>query len=155
MELYTIYQDNNIKIEILKSFHEYLDDMKIHWIDLSDNAKDFLYGQIIKILNEKEKEWHIKEKLTSSHVPIIEAGRPIQFLPPFNVFNRAVEIISYGIWGGKWCKEDLIEDIAYLSEDDFKIRVDFFEEPLFKVNGFLSYFKNGTLLIILFNLKED
>ena len=129
--------------------------MRIHWIELSDTAKDFLYGKIIKILNKNEKDWEIKEKLTSFHVPVIEAGRPIQFLPPFDVFNKAVETISYEIWGGEWEKEDLIEDITYLNEEDFKIRLDFFDVPLFKVNGFLSYYKNGTLLILLFNLKED
>ena len=155
MELHTIYQDNNIKIEILKSFHDYLDDMKIHWIDLSENAKDFLYGQILKILNEKEKNWSIREKLTSSHVPIIEAGRPIQFLPPFDVFNEAVEMISYEIWGGEWNKEDLIENVASLSDSDYEIRLNFFNEILFKVHGFLSYYRNGSLMIILFNLKED
>lgn len=155
MELHTIYQDNNIKIEILKSFHEYLEDMQIHWIDLSENAKDFLYGKVIKILNNEQKDWNIKEKLTSFHVPIIEGGRPIQFFAPFDVFNKAVELISYSIWGGEWNKEDLIEDIAYLSEADFTLKINFFEEQLFKVNGFLTYYKNGSLLILLFNLKED
>lgn len=155
MELHTIYQDDTIKIDILKSFHDYLDDYKVRWIELSDNAKDFLYGKIIKTLSREKPNWQIKEKLTSFNIPIVEPGRPIQFLPPFDVFNKAFEALSYSIWGGNWNREDLIEDISFLSGEDFEIHLNFFEEQIFKVNGFLSYYKDGTLLIILFNLKED
>lgn len=55
MELYTIYEDTNIKIEILKILHDYFDRTTIKWIELSDTAKDFLYGEILAILKSKLK----------------------------------------------------------------------------------------------------
>lgn len=56
METYVIYQDEEIKIEILKPFHQYLEDTCPQWINLSYGAKDFLYGQVMKDLDIKKED---------------------------------------------------------------------------------------------------
>lgn len=156
MDLITIYQDSDIKIEIAKIFHDFLEDQQIKWISLSYSAKDFLYGQVLKILNIKSKEWIVKEKLTASQAPIIEPGRPIFFQPPFDVFNEAIATISNEMLNYNFNYSDTEQKIKKLSENlEADIELHFFLTPIFKINGFLTYFKNGSLLIILFNLKED
>lgn len=156
MDLITIYQDNDIKIEVAKLFHDYLEDQQIKWISLNYAAKDFLYGQILKILDIKSKKWIVQEKLTASQASIIEAGRPIFFQPPFDVFNEAIGIISNDMLNYNFDYNDIEQKILSLSEgQDFEMEIHFFPTSIFKINGFLTYFKNGSLLIILFNLKEE
>ena len=155
MELYTIYEDTNIKIEILKILHDYFDRTTIKWIELSDTAKDFLYGEILAILKSKLKNQKIEEKLIASKAVIIESTYSIALTPPFDVFNKAVNLIELELEAQK-SFEEITEDFSEIKFDekgDYTLH--FFQTPLFKINGFLSYYKNGTLLIILFNIKED
>lgn len=155
MELYTIYEDTNIKIEILKILHDYLDRTTVKWVELSDAAKSILYGEVLEHLKPKFKEWKVEEKLTAARAVILESVYAITLSAPFDVFNRAVDFISLELVARKTIKEIEEEFNEIDLVDEGEIVVHFFDTAIFKVNGYLAYYKNGALLILLFSIKED
>lgn len=156
METYVIYQDEEIKIEILKPFHQYLEETCPQWINLSYGAKDFLYGQVMKDLDIKKRGWDCQERLSAANCPIIEFMKPIALTEPFNAFNRALTIISNWIGRLNFNCEEIKEQVQEsYADEDYEIVCNFFPIRLFNINGYLAYYYNGTLLILLFSIKEE
>lgn len=156
METFVIYEDKDTKIEILKPFHDLLEDQKVKWLELSYMAKDYLYGIVLDEVNLKARRWNCSERLSAGTIPIIEPGRPIALVSPFDVFNRALSIISYGMLQLEFNQEEVKAQIQEsIQDEDFDIICGFFKERLFKIDGYLVYHKNNTLLILLFSLQEE
>ena len=156
METYVIYSDDRQKIEILKPLHDLLEDQRVKWLELNPVAKDYLYGMVLKTIDLKQRGWDTQERLTAGSVPIVEPGRPLALSSPFDIFNQALSIISYEMTRLQFNQEEVKLQIQELVQDqEYQLICEFFDLRLFKVDGFLAYYKNNTLLILLFSLKED
>ena len=155
MELHTIYQDENIKIEILKILHDYLDRTTVKWIEFSNAAKSILYGEILQDLKPKFEHWDVKDELTPMKAIIINPIYSVSLSAPFNIFNKVLDFISLSIYSNKTQDEieKEFEEIKLVETGELILK--FFKEPIFKTNGYLAYYNEGILLILLFSIKEE
>lgn len=155
MELYTIYEDANIKIEILKILHDYFDRTTVKWIEFSNAAKSILYGEILQDLKPKFEYWDVKDELTPMKAIVINPIYSVSLSTPFNIFNKVLDFISLAIYSNKTQSEieKEFEEVKLVEEGELILK--FFEEPIFKANGYLAYYNKEVLLILLFSIKEE
>ena len=110
----------------------------------------------MKDLDIKKRGWDCQERLSAANCPIIEFMKPIALSEPFNAFNRALTIISNWIGRLNFNCEEIKEQVQEsYADEDYEIVCNFFPIRLFNINGYLAYYYNGTLLILLFSIKEE
>ena len=151
MSNHLIYQDNDIKVEILGEFHNLLKKIGIPSNRLSEVQFNILLKCIFHLLEEKNFPVKNKKLISCSLVPIIQKGKIIEMSEMFSDFKFAFQVLSSE---GKWTPEikDFIDE--HYAADKVIFDSNFFEEPVYSVSGYFAMIKENNLLITLFTLDE-
>lgn len=154
MKNHLIYQDNDIKVEILGEFHDilkkFLAPIKIN--SLSETQFNILLKYIFELLNKEHFSIQDKKVVSCSQVPILTKGRHIEMAETFSDFSFAFQVLS--------CKCKATPEIKdYINEhyaaENIEFFTNFFETPAYNVSGFFAMIKENNLLITLFTLDEN
>ena len=151
MSNHLIYQDNDIKVEILGEFHDFLKKIGIPSNRLSEVQFNILLKCIFHLLEEKNFPVKNKKVISCSLVPKIQKGKIIEMSEMFSDFKFAFQVLSSE---GKWTPEikDFIDE--HYAADKVVFDSNFFEEPVYTVSGYFAMIKENNLLITLFTLDE-
>ena len=151
MSNHLIYQDNDIKVEILGEFHNLLKKIGIPSNRLSEVQFNILLKCIFHLLEEKNFPVKNKKVIACCLVPVIQQGKIIEMSEMFSDFKFAFQVLSSE---GKCTPEikDFIDE--HYAADKVIFDSNFFEEPVYTVSGYFAMIKENNLLITLFTLDE-
>ena len=154
MKNHLIYQDNDIKVEILGEFHDmlkkFLAPIKIN--RLSETQFNILLKCILELLNKEHFPIKGKKVISCSQVPILIEGQYVEMAEMFSDFSFAFQTLSYECKATPEIKDYINEHYAAENIDFF---TNFFETPAYNVSGFFAMIKENNILITLFTLDEN
>lgn len=154
MKNHLIYQDDDIKVEILGEFHyilkKLLSSMKIN--RLSETQFNILLKCILELLNKEHFSIQNKKVISCSQVPILTKGQYVEMAEMFSDFSFAFQTLSCEGKATPEIKDYINEHYAAENIDFF---TNFFETPAYNVSGFFAMIKENNLLITLFTLDEN
>ena len=152
MDNHLIYQDNDIKVEILGEFHDLIKKIGIPSNRLSEVQFNILLKCIFNLLEERNFPIENKKVVSCSLVPIIQQGKIIEMSEMFSDFKFAFQVLSRE---GKWTPEikNFIDEHYAANKVIFDSY--FFEEPVYTVSGYFAMIKENNLLVTLFTLDEN
>lgn len=152
MKNHLIYQDNDIKVEILGEFHKIVKRLFIQSNRLSEVQFNILMKCIFSLLEKNDFPIKDKKVISCSLVPIIYKNKIIEMTEMFDDFNFAFQVL---INQGKMSEEaeEIINE--HYAAEDISFFTKFFKEPIYNVSGFFAMIKENNLLITLFTLDEN
>lgn len=149
-----IYHDDKMTIEIDEFFHNYVQENCVKTITLSKIQYNLILEIVLRDLT-KNKHFEIKgtKPISSSHIPIFEHNKIFDLVNDFEVLSEASYYLS--ILEDRSNKGEIKEALNGLYENkELPFAVEFFDKPLFQVNGYLAAIDNKKLLIVLFSYPE-
>lgn len=156
----TIYQDDNIKIQIDRLYHEILSANRPQFFKLNKDDLEFVLKRVFFYLDLKDlnnnnfqipKEKKIRQFI--GNIPIIVSNRPFGLLPPYDSFNEILFYISINS-----TLDGIPNEIATDININFKDKgfyCHIFPHAIFDVKGFITYTTETNETILLFGFKDD
>lgn len=151
MDRIEIYNDKHTKIEIDKAFHDYIEKMIIKTIKIPPSQYTFLFEYALDKLIENKIDYKGCSFKSSSSAPVLEYYKFLSLIEPFDIFDFAMSVII--IQENQDNFDEIVEIIKnYYKEKDIIFYMEFFDKPIYKINGFMSAIVDNQLLISFFSL---
>lgn len=151
MDLYTIYETEELKVSIPTVIHDFLK-LKIKKLHLDKNQFYILLSSTLAILKKQGEVFENKKIKSSAEIPVIESNKPLSLYEPFDIFEQGFNILS--------CAEDkdslqsCIEGVEEVYGLDEHLYFHIFSKALFNIHGFFALIKENEVLIAFFALAE-
>lgn len=156
-EKITIYQDNDIRVEIDRFCHEILNNNRPHFFKLKEEELEFVLKQVLFRIDLHDLKNHNitedKKRQFIGNIPIIVSGRPFGLMPPYDIFNTILFYLSLN---------STLDGASQQIANDINVKFGpkgffccIFPHSIFDVKGFLVYTQNEKEIILLFSFKDD
>jgi hypothetical protein len=150
MENYLIYQDENTQIEIDGRVHFWLNYMRVKMFYPNRTLRQVIFNTSILPDIKKNISNMGQYKISMcSNAPILQYGKEIGLSAPFDIFNNAINYLSYS------------EDIA-AAEDEINSLVNsdniyckIFKDKKQDIQGYLYGIKDELIYIIFFGYDDN
>lgn len=144
-----IYRDNEIKIEIDGLFNEILENILIKTIKLNKMQYNLLLSIILAELKNNSFNCKGCKIIMNSTAPVIEMYKSLQLIENFQILQSAFDYLS--MIEDRSNKDEIISTLNDLYEEqDISFYMNFFEKPIFKINGYMVAKEDNNILISLF-----
>ena len=144
-----IYKDNEIKVEIDGAFHNYLESVFIKSVKLEQYQYNLLLHIILTELRNNGLKYEQCSIAMNSAAPIVERYKSIRLIDRFQTLQIAFDYLS--VLEERNNKMEIISTLDNLYvEQDVPFHMNFFEKPIFGIDGYMAIKEDNAILITLF-----
>lgn len=164
MDNYTIYEDDEQKVEILGEAHRYFKEMIVKEVKASKETYNFLLSLILADIKEIVPISKITKKeveITLCHqIPILQPHKGLCFKEPFNVFEEAFEFMSL-VPDIHEAPNELMDDIEnyYCTDSEFAevgmMTGRIYAKPYKDIAGYLCFITKTEVRILFFGYEKN
>lgn len=155
-ERVTIYEDKEIKVEVLKVFHDFFDSLKVKEIKLTKLQHQLLLKAAIQDILKKGINTKDCKLLCSSSVPIIEYWKPLTLVEDFTILEFAINLLCMTMGNEDIEREDLVKAMEeHYKAEEIPFLINFYFEPAYQVDGYIAAKNEDKILIVFFKLDEN
>lgn len=153
MDRVEIYRDNEIKVEIDGSFHDFIQSFIIKTIKLNNPQYHSLIESALDILQTNNIKYRGCVVKVSSSAPIIEYNKRLSLIEPFTIFEATFDLLTLlEDWNNFYEIKNLI--IQYYEEKEIPFYIEKFKNPIYNIYGFMAAKYKNELLICFFSIDE-
>lgn len=161
MELITIYEDNEQKIEMLKFVADYLTELLNKEIRLTQLEAEQMLNESLYPLR-KIQDLKGRKVITTNKIPILHRHKIFSLFPAYKELTEAVLLLSdaFDKTVGKLNDEQKLSiqnliQLYYKTQLGLDCVLIFFDDNIKKVSGFIGLFLEETIIIFPFFLNEE
>lgn len=162
MEKVTVYENNEIQVEMYKTVADWLQHLRNNEYRLNPIEQEQVLEEMLEQLRLTKEDLDGRRIVTTSKVPIIHRSTlPFELLPPYEIFMDAILLLSEALDNednqvDKTWKRNVARLVAYYSTYVNKedCRLIFFPIPE-KVTGFFTCTNEKQIILLPFILNDS